>query len=88
MGEEERGVTLPGLALVGVLCHQMIMMLEMIMMLSHSATLQEIIGKLTSKTIPVDQGRNLEHTRTCNADPKIVNKFNFLSNNYLYVCFT
>ena len=57
----------------------------MIMMLSHSATLQEIMGKLTSKTIPVDQGRNLEHTRTCNADPEIVNKseFNFLPNNYL-----
>ena len=53
------------------------------MILSHSATLQEIIGKLTSKTIPVDQGRSLEHTRTCKADPEIVNKseFNFSSGN-------
>ena len=66
----------------------------MIMMLSHSATLQEIIGKLTSKTIPVDQGRNLEHTRTCKADPEIINKSEFLLlslislQTIICVCFT
>ena len=63
-------------------------------MLSHSATLQEIIGKLTSKTIPVDQGRSLEHTRTCKADPEIINKSEFLLlslislQTIICVCFT
>ena len=74
-------MTLPGLALVSVLTIINSIILIIIIMLAvdndtdtqrHSA---EDNGKLTSKTIPVDQGRSLEHTRTCNADP--VNKSGF-----------
>ena len=72
MGEEEGGVTLPGLALVSVLTIIMLAFDNDTDTQRHSA---EDNGKLTSKTIPVDQGRSLEHTRTCNADP--VNKSGF-----------